>query len=106
MELTTTIVRDCFGPFFIFVRINYRICLVKKVDQLTLTRLFDLLSGNRVKAPRKLKNKFYDLRSELVDNSCSLLEVFSKVDELAHEYDDDIQWIIKAKLDEFLRHTK
>lgn len=83
-----------------------KINLVKKVDQVTLTRLFDLLSGNRVKAPRKLKNKFYDLRSELVDNSCSLLEVFSKVDELAHEYDDDIQWIIKAKLDEFLRHTK
>ncbi|MGA3377367.1 hypothetical protein, partial [Lactiplantibacillus pentosus] len=26
LELTTTIVRDCFGPFFIFVRINYRIC--------------------------------------------------------------------------------
>lgn len=28
MELTTTIVRDCFWPFFIFVRINYRICQI------------------------------------------------------------------------------
>ncbi|WP_260198077.1 hypothetical protein, partial [Lactiplantibacillus pentosus] len=29
LELTTTIVRDCFGPFSIFVRINYRICHMK-----------------------------------------------------------------------------
>ncbi|UQB60764.1 PTS sugar transporter subunit IIA [Lactiplantibacillus plantarum] len=30
MELATTIVRDCFGLFLIFVRINYRIYLLKK----------------------------------------------------------------------------
>lgn len=82
-----------------------KVNLVQKIDQITLTKLFDLLRGNRVKAPKKLKNKFGDLRSELVANSCSLLEVFSKVDELTSEYDEDIQWIIKAKLDEFLRQS-
>nr|WP_262344801.1 transposase [Lactiplantibacillus plantarum] len=30
MELATTIVRDCFGLFLIFVRINYRIYPFKK----------------------------------------------------------------------------
>lgn len=81
-----------------------KVNLAKNINQITLTKLFELLSG--VKAPKRLKNKFGNLRSELVNNSCSLLEVFSKVDELTSEYDDDIQWIIKAKLDEFLRQSK
>lgn len=38
MELTTTIVRDCFGPFFIFVRINYRICHKEKFTGTTTER--------------------------------------------------------------------
>ena len=32
MELATTIVRDCFGLFLIFVRINYRIYHLKKTE--------------------------------------------------------------------------
>ena len=59
MELTTTIVRDCFGPFFIFVRINYRICRdEKKLEDVSGKSNYEITEAARKWEIARIKNTY------------------------------------------------
>nr|WP_267924710.1 replication initiation protein RepA [Levilactobacillus brevis] len=58
MELATTIVRDCFGLFLIFVRINYRIYQIKKELQ-TANLLKQIQMGFNPKTKKNEPNRLY-----------------------------------------------